>query len=85
MSRTIRVDDNMHRRLQREAQRRGVSVDNLVDDALRHVLDECERTPPIEAGNPPELPVFRSGGYRVNIADRDALYEVFDAYDRDKR
>ncbi len=46
-------------------------MSELVETALRIIIE-----PRKEAGNLPSLPEFSSGGLRVNIANRDALYDV---------
>jgi len=72
MKTTLVIDDTVMHRLRQEAARRGVTMSALVDAGLRRILEEPgpERTPP------PALPIWDSGGARVDVADRDALCEV---------
>ena len=59
------------RELKREAARRRQTMSELVEGALRMVIE-----PRKQQADLPPLPEFSSGGLRVNIADRDALYSV---------
>lgn len=61
------------RRLKREAARRNQTMSDLVEAALRALLHEVEPVRDI-----PPLPEFSSGGARVNVANREALYEVME-------
>jgi hypothetical protein len=73
MKTTLNIDDTTMVKLKREAARQGRTMSELVESALRMLL-----TKPKETVDLPPLPEFRSGGARVNIANRDALYEVMD-------
>lgn len=63
--------------LEDEAVRRGTTMSALAEAVLRLGLGA-----PGTAGNQPKalppLPTWRSGGFRVDIADRDALYRVME-------
>jgi hypothetical protein len=61
-------------RLREEAARQGRTMSELVEAGLRRVLADAPRT----ASPLPELPRWRSGGARVDVADRDALLEVME-------
>lgn len=61
------------RRLKREAARQGRTMSELVETALRLLLQS--RRPP---GRPGPLPSFRSGGALVDVADRDRLYQAME-------
>jgi hypothetical protein len=74
MKTTLVIDDSVMRRLREEAARRGVTMSALVEAGLRRILDE----PGPGAEEPPPLPTWDAGGARVDIADRDALYELLD-------
>lgn len=74
MKTTLVIDDTVMQRLREEAARRGVTMSALVEAGLRRVLDEPAPRP--EA--PPPLPLWDSGGARVDVADRDALYELLE-------
>jgi hypothetical protein len=71
MKTTLKINDRVMTRLKQEAARRGCTMSELVEGALRTVLE------PKPAPRPAiKLPAFRSGGLLVDIADREALYEV---------
>jgi len=59
------------REVKREAARRHQSMSELVEAALRTMVELEAR-----GGKLPPLPSFRSGGLRVNVANREALYDV---------
>ena len=69
MKTTFVLDDRVVERLRREAARTGRTMSELVEAAIRRFLDD--RSP---AKDLPDLPTFRSGGYLVDISDREALY-----------
>jgi hypothetical protein len=73
MKTTLNIDDTVMARLRREAARTGRTMSELVETALRLLL---ERRP--DAADLPPLPVFRSGGALVDVADRDALYRAME-------
>ncbi len=73
MKTTLNIDDTVMRALKREAARQGKTMSELVEAALRALL----RHRPEEEALPP-LPEFRSGGARVNVANRDMLYDVME-------
>lgn len=76
MKTTLNIDDQVMRDLKAEAARRGTTMSELVESALRRLLEPL----PHESELPP-LPTFHSGGHLVDITDRDALYRVFDGED----
>ena len=63
--------------LREEAERRKTTMSDLADSMLRLGL-----AMPEHSGSDPKpllpLPTWRSGGFRVDIADREALYQVLD-------
>jgi len=74
MKTTLNIDDSVMERLKREAARRGKTMSELVEMALRQLFRarrerEDELTP---------LPTFSSGGTLVDVADREALYRALD-------
>lgn len=75
MKTTLNIDDTVMQRLREEAARQGRTMSELVEAGLRRVLEE---TP--EAGGTARktLPRWKSGGARVDIANRDTLYDVLD-------
>ncbi len=70
---TLKIDDSVMARLKKEAVRRGCTMSELVESALR-LLFQSEKIP----RNIPPLPKFKSGGPLVDIADRDALYQAME-------
>jgi len=74
MKTTLNIDDTVMAQLKLEAVRQGRTMSDLVETALRGLFlarqDNAEELPP--------LPSFRGGGARVDISDRDALYQVME-------
>lgn len=81
METTLTIDDAILRELREEAARRGTTMSALVEAGVRRILAE---RPAKEADEPPPLPTWSGGGALVDVADREALYEVIDA-ERDVR
>ena len=73
MKTTLIIDDSVMARLRRESARTGKTMSELVETALRRLL----QAKPDPAELPP-LPSFRSGGALVDIADREALYRAME-------
>ena len=78
MKATLEIDDALMQRLREEAERRGTTESALVESGLRHIFDVCGK-PQAQNEDPlPHLPKWRSGGYLVDISNRDELYRIFD-------
>ena len=77
MKMTFDIDETMMKELREEAARRGVTVSVLVEAGLRHVLVGGTPADGQPAALPP-LPTWRSGGFRIDIANREALYRVME-------
>ncbi len=73
MKTTLNIDDTMVAELKREAARQGRSMSEMVETALRLLLRSQRKRLPL-----PDLPRFDGGEPRVDIADRDALYDAMD-------
>jgi hypothetical protein len=73
MKTTLNIDDSVMALLKREAARRGCTMSELVESALRLLLAAKEGR-----GQVPPLPSFKSGGAMVEVADREALYEAME-------
>ena len=73
MKTTLVIDDSVMTRLKREAVRQGRTISDLVEEALRLLLQTPKERPPL-----PPLPSFKSGGYLVEIADRESLYQAME-------
>ena len=70
---TLNIDDSVMTRLRRESAQTGRTMSELVETALRRLLET--RPEPVELQ---PLPTFDSGGARVDIADREALYQAME-------
>ena len=68
------IDDEVMTRLKEEAARRRTTVTSIVDAALRELLDR----PPVNPDDVPTLPRFDLGQARVDVADREALYQAME-------
>ena len=74
MKTTLNIDDSVMQRLREEAARRGTTMSALVEAGLRRVL-----APEVaEPDDLPPLPTWNSGGFLVDISDRDALYRAME-------
>lgn len=78
METTLTLDDAVMRELREEAARRGTTLSALVEAAVRRMLAERPAPKP-ETDELPPLPTWNSGGAKVDVADREALYEAIDA------
>ena len=74
MKTTLNIDDTVMQRLREEAARQGKPMSELVEIGLRRILTKS----PQESEHLPELPTLASGGMRVDVADRDRLYEIME-------
>jgi hypothetical protein len=74
MKTTLTISDVTMREVKREAARRRQTMSELVESALRAVVepqrDMVSKLPP--------LPEFSGGGLRVDVANREALYRVME-------
>ena len=77
METTLTLDDAVMRELREEATRRGITPSALVEVAVCRLLAERPAPKPKTDELPP-LPSW-SGEALVDVADREALYEVMDA------
>ncbi len=70
---TLNIDDTVMARLRQEAARRHRTMSELVEAGLRLLFlsGKCVPAPKL-----PALPKLRSGGHRVDVADRDALFQA---------
>ena len=70
---TLKIEESVMTRLKEEAVRRGCTMSELVESALRLLLQSDK-----PSHHMPPLPKFKSGGSLVDIADRDALYQAME-------
>lgn len=68
MKTTLNIPAPVMDQLRREAARQGRTMSELVETALRILLQPRRPRPRL-----PRLPTLSSGGHQVDIADRDAL------------
>lgn len=73
MKTTLVLPDPIADRLKAEASARGTSMSAVVVEALRRLFD----APPAKR-TPYQLPTFDMGPLLVDIANREALYDVLD-------
>jgi hypothetical protein len=73
MKTTLTIDDSVMARLRRESARSGRTMSELVEMALRQLLQSKP-----EPSDLPPLPSFNGGGAIVDIADREALYRAME-------
>ncbi|MBH0198198.1 MAG: ribbon-helix-helix protein, CopG family [Nitrospira sp.] len=75
MKTTLVIDDHIMKRLKVEAARQGRTISELVEAALRRLLESARETHPAKL---PPLPSCKLGGALVDIADREALYQAME-------
>jgi hypothetical protein len=73
MKTTLNIDDTVMADLKREAARQGRTMSELVETALRLLLQSRRKRQSL-----PDLPTFDGGEPVVDIADRDALYDAME-------
>ncbi len=75
MKTTLNIDATVMQRVREEAARRGTTISALVEAGLRRIL---EVEPAATTGPVSELPRWRSGGARVDVANRSELAAAMD-------
>ncbi len=73
MKTTLVIDDRVMRRLKQEAARQGRTISELVEAALRLMLERSK-----DSRKLPPLPVHDLGKMLVDVADREALYRAME-------
>jgi len=73
MKTTLNISEKVMRELKQEAARTGKTMSELVEDALR-----CALLKPKKNVQKVTLPAFRGGKPRVDISNRELLYEVME-------
>lgn len=73
---TLNIDDSVMRELKREAARQGKTMSELVETALRQLLQP--KTKREKQRQLPPLPTYDAGPPLVDVADRNALYEAME-------
>jgi hypothetical protein len=81
---TFDINEEIVERLRKEADRCGETMSSLVESALRTALPQGKSNPVEEdAAEPaheplPPLPTWNSGGFLVDISNREELYRALD-------
>jgi hypothetical protein len=75
MRTTLVIDDGLFRQLKRRAAEERRTLSDVTQDALRRGLAEPTARRRQKRGR---LPAFAMGTPRVDLADRDQLYDVLD-------
>ncbi len=83
MKTTLNIDDTLMKRLRELAARRGTTMTALVEAGLRRILGE-DGALAIPPDDLPPLPGWRMGKPLVDVADREALYDLLEK-ERDRR
>jgi hypothetical protein len=73
MKTTLNIDDTVMSELKGEAARQGRTMSELVETALRLLLRSSKKNIPV-----PDLPTFDGGEGRVDLSDRNALYDLME-------
>lgn len=73
MKTPVNIADAVMERLRAESARRGRTMSELMETALRRMLDT-----PDEPTDPGPLPSFQGGRAFVDVADRDALFQAME-------
>lgn len=74
MRTTLIIPDAVYRELKRRAAEAGKTISGLATELIRRGLSQ-EQPSAVEL---PPLPTFDLGPALVDVADRDALYDLFD-------
>ncbi len=77
MKTTLNIDETVMQQLREEAARRGTTMSALVEMGLRRVLSG-QANYDVRSENLPLLPIWRSGGFWVDIANREELNRIMD-------
>ena len=77
MKTTLNIDETVMRQLREAAARRGTTMSSLVEAGLRRILAHAGPGGGSPDARPP-LPTWRSGGLKVDIANREELYRLLD-------
>ena len=77
MKTTFNIDDALMQQLREEAARRRVTMTQIVESGIRHMIandtDSQEKAKEL-----PPLPTWNGGRMLVDISNREELYRIFD-------
>lgn len=76
MKTTFNIDDTLMQQLRIEAARRGVTMTQIVESGIRHMIT-AEDEPNDAPEKPFNLPSWPMG-ITIDVANRDELYRIFD-------
>ncbi len=79
MKTTLEIPDGLMRELKAKAAREGKTMSELVESALRTLLEQ----PPLQKKLAP-MPTFDSGGFFVNIDSRAEYLDALDEADSER-
>ena len=77
MKTTLNIDETVMQQLKEEAARRGTTMSALVEAGLRRILAAPSPLKTV-SNTPQQLPTWDSGGFRVDVANREELYRLLD-------
>ena len=77
MKTTFNIDDALMQQLREEAAKRNTTMTSIVEAGIRHMIS-AKKEPKEVQEKPFKLPSWPMGTARVDIANRDELYRLFD-------
>ncbi len=77
MKTTFNINDTLMQQLRVEAARRGVTMTQIVESGIRHMVANGEDAPEFKKKLRP-LPTWNSGGMLVDVSNREEMYRIFD-------
>ena len=75
MKTTLNIDDKVMDRLRQEAARRDTTMSKLVEAGIRRILDGDNDQKTVRRR---KLPTWDSGGSRVDLSNRNSLYDLME-------
>ncbi len=78
MKTTLNISDQLWKDLKKEAASSRRTMSELVEAAIRRFLDGEKTTNLV---GEPNIPVYNAGPFRVDVSDRDALYDLMESDD----
>ena len=74
---TFNIDDALMQQLRIEAARRGVTMTQIVESGIRHMIANGDGKQEAAKELKP-LPTWNSGGMLVDVSNREELFRIFD-------
>jgi len=75
MKTTLNISDQVWKDLKKEAASSQRTMSELVEAAIRKFLDGSKSKTQVAE---PQIPVYKAGPFKVDISDRDALYDLME-------